>query len=943
MADQIVIRGAREHNLRDIDVTIPRNSMVVLTGLSGSGKSSLAFDTIYAEGQRRYVESLSAYARQFMDQVEKPDVDSIEGLSPSVAIEQKTSGRNPRSTVGTVTEVYDFMRLLFANVGRPFCYGCDREISAQSVGQIVDRVMALPPRTRIEVLAPVVRDRKGEYRKELADLRRRGFVRARIDGEMVELDSGLKLARQLRHTIEVVVDRLVARKGIEQRLTDSVEVALRLADGNLVVRSSKKSGDKSDTQGFSQRHACSYCDLSWPEVVPRMFSFNSPQGACPSCNGLGRATRIDFAKLIADPTVSLENGALPAWNKRLLKKYASAIRSITAHFGSDASTPFGQLPDEAREMLLTGSAGVAIHSITAAGKTGVRPMRSFPGIVPIIERRYRESESDFVRSELERYMSENSCEDCGGTRLRIEARHVRIGGKGIHEVCAMSISDALSFFSSLKLTAAERRIAKMVLREVEERLGFLADVGLVYLSLDRAAASLSGGESQRIRLATQIGAGLSGVLYVLDEPSIGLHPRDNGRLLKSLRGLTEAGNSVIVVEHDADTMIAADHVIDMGPGAGRLGGTIVAEGTAEELKQDDNSLTGAFLSGREAIVMPDVRRPGNGKKLCLLGASANNLDEVDVEFPLGTFTCVTGVSGSGKSSLVIDTLHAELARRLHNYQGKVGAMKKLEGVEAIDKVIDIDQAPIGRSPRSNPSTYTGLFSDIRALFAGVPEARMRGYEVGRFSFNVKGGRCEACAGDGLRRVEMHFLPDVFVTCDVCSGKRYNRETLQVRYKGRTVANVLDMTVAEALGFFEAVPTARRKLETLAAVGLDYVHLGQPANTLSGGEAQRIKLAKELARTATGSTFYILDEPTTGLHFADVRKLLEVLNRLVEAGNTVVVIEHHVDVIKAADHVIDLGPDGGDGGGRVVVTGTPEQVVACSESHTGKCLAQAGVG
>ena len=641
--------------------------------------------------------------------------------------------------------------------------------------------------------------------------------------------------------------------------------------------------------------------------------------------------------------MSLENGALPAWNKRLLKKYASAIRSITAHFGSDASTPFGQLPDEAREMLLTGSAGVAIHSITAAGKTGVRPMRSFPGIVPIIERRYRESESDFVRSELERYMSENSCEDCGGTRLRIEARHVRIGGKGIHEVGAMPISDALSFFSSLKLTAAERRIAKMVLREVEERLGFLADVGLVYLSLDRAAASLSGGESQRIRLATQIGAGLSGVLYVLDEPSIGLHPRDNGRLLKSLRGLTEAGNSVIVVEHDADTMIAADHVIDMGPGAGRLGGTIVAEGTAEELKQDDNSLTGAFLSGREAIVMPDVRRPGNGKKLCLLGASANNLDEVDVEFPLGTFTCVTGVSGSGKSSLVIDTLHAELARRLHNYQGKVGAMKKLEGVEAIDKVIDIDQAPIGRSPRSNPSTYTGLFSDIRALFAGVPEARMRGYEVGRFSFNVKGGRCEACAGDGLRRVEMHFLPDVFVTCDVCSGKRYNRETLQVRYKGRTVANVLDMTVAEALGFFEAVPTARRKLETLAAVGLDYVHLGQPANTLSGGEAQRIKLAKELARTATGSTFYILDEPTTGLHFADVRKLLEVLNRLVEAGNTVVVIEHHVDVIKAADHVIDLGPDGGDGGGRVVVTGTPEQVVACSESHTGKCLAQAGVG
>ncbi len=943
MADQIVIRGAREHNLRDIDVTIPRNSMVVLTGLSGSGKSSLAFDTIYAEGQRRYVESLSAYARQFMDQAEKPDVDSIEGLSPSVAIEQKTSGRNPRSTVGTVTEVYDFMRLLFANVGRPFCYGCDREISAQSVGQIVDRVMALPLRTRIEVLAPVVRDRKGEYRKELADLRRRGFVRARIDGEMVELDPGLKLARQQRHTIEVVVDRLIARKGIEQRLTDSVEVALRLADGNLVVRSSKKSDDKSDTHGFSQRHACSYCDLSWPEVVPRMFSFNSPQGACPSCNGLGRATRIDLDKLIADPTVSLANGALPAWNKRLLKKYASSIRSITAHFGSDASTPFGQLPDEAREMLLTGSAGVAIHSITAAGKTGVRPMRSFPGIVPIIERRYRESESDFVRSELERYMSENSCEDCGGTRLRIEARHVRIGGKGIHEVCAMSISDAQSFFSSLKLTAAERRIAKIVLREVEERLAFMADVGLVYLSLDRAAATLSGGESQRIRLATQIGAGLSGVLYVLDEPSIGLHPRDNSRLLKSLRGLTEAGNSVIVVEHDADTIVAADHVIDMGPGAGRLGGTIVAEGTAEELKQNDNSLTGAYLAGREVIALPDVRRPGNGKKLRLLGASANNLDEVDVEFPLGTFTCVTGVSGSGKSSLVIDTLHAELSRRLHNYQGEVGAMKKLEGVEAIDKVIDIDQAPIGRSPRSNPSTYTGLFSDIRTLFAGVPEARMRGYEIGRFSFNVKGGRCEACAGDGLRRVEMHFLPDVFVTCDVCSGKRYNRETLQIRYKGRTVANVLDMTVAEALEFFEAVPTARRKLETLAAVGLDYVHLGQPANTLSGGEAQRIKLAKELARAATGSTFYILDEPTTGLHFADVRKLLEVLNRLVEAGNTVVVIEHHVDVIKTADHVIDMGPDGGDGGGRVVVAGTPEQVVACSESYTGKCLAQAGVG
>ncbi|RMD84459.1 MAG: excinuclease ABC subunit UvrA, partial [Candidatus Dadabacteria bacterium] len=911
-------------------VEIPRDRLVVITGLSGSGKSSLAFDTIYAEGQRRYVESLSAYARQFLDQMEKPDVDSIEGLSPSIAIEQKTTARSPRSTVGTATEIYDYLRLLYATVGRPHCFECGREISSQTVGQIVEQIAGLGRRARVQVLAPIVRDRKGEYRRELADLRRRGFVRARIDGEIVDLDSEIHLARNQRHTIEAVVDRLIIKPGVERRLTDSVEMALRLGNDVVTVLASTPGSSAPAEYTFSSRFACPACGTSYPEISPRLFSFNSPHGACPECHGVGKTVTFDEERLVVAPDRSLAEGAIGPWNRRLAEKYGRAIANLCRAHGVDPHTPFSQMPERLRRRLLEGAGA------EGKGSGG----RAFPGILAILMRRYRESESQWVRGELEKFMRETVCPTCGGSRLRREANHVLFGGRSIAEVAALPVAQVAAFLRGVKLTRKEREIAKPVLKEICERLEFMNEVGLGYLSLDRPTSTLSGGESQRVRLATQIGVGLSGVLYVLDEPSIGLHPRDNARLLASLRRLVQRGNTVLVVEHDADTIRAADVVIDMGPGAGRHGGRIVAQGSAQEIAKKKDSLTGRFLSGAEVIPVPSRRRPGKLSRIVVRGARLNNLKNITVEFPLGKMTCVTGVSGSGKSSLVVDTLYAALAARLHGAKTPVGPHEAIEGIEEIDKVVDVDQAPIGRTPRSNPATYTGLFTDIRDLFAMLPEARMRGYGPGRFSFNVEGGRCQACSGDGLIRVEMQFLPDVYVPCDVCGGRRYNRETLEVTYKGLSIADVLDLTVAEALDLLGNIPGARRKLETLAAVGLEYLRLGQPATTLSGGEAQRIKLAKELSRRATGRTLYVLDEPTTGLHFADVKKLLEVLGRLVDAGNTVVIIEHHIDVIKSADYVIDLGPEGGDKGGEVVVAGTPEEVAACDRSHTGRFLAQA---
>jgi excinuclease ABC subunit A len=929
MSDAIVIRGARQHNLKNLDLEIPRDRFVVITGLSGSGKSSLAFDTIYAEGQRRYVESLSAYARQFLEQMEKPDVDSIEGLSPAISIEQKTTTQSPRSTVGTMTEVYDYLRLLYATIGRPHCWQCGLEISSQTVAQIAARIAEFPQRAKVDVLAPIVRGRKGEYRKELADLRKQGFLRARIDGQMRELAEDIVLARNQVHTIEVLVDRIVMRPGIENRLIDSIGVALRLAEQSIAATWVAPDGEFGE-ENFSQRFACAACGLSFSELSPRTFSFNSPHGACPDCNGLGRTSTFDPARLVVKPEVSIEDGALAGWNRRFADKYDWAVAAIAKENGAKASTPWEKLPEAAQRTILFGSGERRL-----AFSKGT--MRAFAGVIPVLTKRYRESDSEWVRGELEPYMAEKPCESCGGRRLRKEARSVLVGGSSIVDVVAMPLDEAVAFLEGLKLTRREQEISKLVLREIVERLRFLLDVGLSYLTLERATATLSGGESQRIRLATQIGAGLTGVLYVLDEPSIGLHQRDNARLLASLRALTDRGNTVLVVEHDADTMMAADHLIDLGPGAARLGGHIVAQGTSAEVMAVENSLTGRFLAGKEAIAVPRTRRRGTGQSLKVRGARHHNLRGIDVEIPLGTLTCVTGVSGSGKSSLVIDTLYASLARNLNGAGVDVGDHDGIDGIDAVDKVIDIDQTPIGRTPRSNPATYTGLFGDIRDLFAMTPEARMRGYTPGRFSFNVPGGRCEPCSGGGMIRVEMHFLPDVYVVCDACGGRRYNRETLEVRYKGRSIADVLDMTVAEALDFLSPIPGARRKLETLASVGLDYVALGQAATTLSGGEAQRIKLAKELARRATGRTLYILDEPTTGLHFADVRRLLEVLGMLVEAGNTVIVIEHQLDVVKVADWVVDLGPEGGSGGGRLVVAGTPEQVAACAASHTGLFL------
>jgi len=936
MADSIVVIGAREHNLRNITVEIPRHQLVVITGLSGSGKSSLAFDTIYAEGQRRYVESLSAYARQFLEQMEKPDVDSIDGLSPAIAIEQKSTSRNPRSTVGTVTEIYDYLRLLFARLGTPHCWQCGQPIATQTVSQIVDRVLALPERTRVYILAPIARGKKGEFRKELAELRKAGFVRVRIDGELRDLADDITLAKTHKHTIEVVVDRLILRPGIESRLADSLGVAFTHGDDVVSVAVLGDDGEQPVQETiYSQRFACSTCGVSMPELTPRLFSFNSPHGACSTCSGLGTTNYFDPDLIVPDPSKSLADGAVVPWESQNTRN--DMLGGLAKHLKFKLETPWKDLPKKVRDVILHGTGDEEIGFVLERGSKRYEFRRPFEGVVTNLERRWKETDSDWVREELGKYMSVRLCRSCQGARLKPEALAVRLHGRTITEVCGLSIGAAHEFVTTLALTPQEAAIGERLLREARERLGFLHDVGLDYLTLERHAATLSGGEAQRIRLATQIGASLSGVLYVLDEPSIGLHQRDNARLLETLRRLQRLGNTVIVVEHDRDTIEAADHVIDMGPGAGVHGGAVVAEGTPEAIRANPDSLTGRYLSGALEIAVPRRRRRGSGYALKITGARHHNLQNLTVELPLGTLTCVTGVSGSGKSSLVIDTLYRALAQRLNGSREKPGAHDRITGIEMIDKVIDIDQAPIGRTPRSNPATYTGLFTHVRDLFAQLPDARVRGYEPGRFSFNVKGGRCEACAGDGVIRIEMHFLPDVYVTCEVCRGARYNRETLEVKYKGKHIAEVLDLTVGQALEFLGTVPPIRQKLETLASVGLDYIHIGQAATTLSGGEAQRIKLAKELSRRATGRTLYILDEPTTGLHFHDVDKLLGVLDRLVESGNTVVVIEHNLDVIKVADHVLDLGPEGGSGGGRIIAQGTPEEIAAVEASYTGRFL------
>jgi len=932
VAGSIVVRGAREHNLKNVDVEIPRDRLVVIKGLSGSGKSSLAFDTLYAEGQRRYVESLSAYARQFLEQMEKPDCDGIEGLSPAIAIEQKGVGRNPRSTVGTVTEIADHLRLLWARIGHPVCWQCGREIAAQTVQQVVDRLVALAADTRLFLYAPVVRDRKGEHRKELDELRRGGFVRVRVDGVLRELAEDITLARATRHTIEVLVDRLVVRPGMETRLADSLAVAFAHCGGTVLVEALEPGAKEPRGLFFSERHACPVCGVSYPELAPRFFSFNSPHGACPACNGLGVQRRFDPALIVPRAEAPLPD-ALSSIVLRALPRLESVLAALARQYRFRLATPFRDLPPVVRTVLLEGSGEQEVE-VERDGRTTRRP---FSGLLALLKRRQQETRSSWLRDELEGLVSDRRCEVCDGTRLRREARFVRVGGRSIVEVSALAIGDALAFLAALAPSPAEAEIARPILKEITARLCFLIDVGLDYLTLDRAAATLSGGEGQRIRLATQIGSRLVGVLYILDEPSIGLHQRDNARLLATLRELRDLGNTVVVVEHDRDTILAADHVIDMGPGAGVHGGEVIAIGSPTAIMGNPASLTGRYLAGTEEVPVPAVRRRGTGWTIGVRGARANNLHAIDVDIPLGTMTCVTGVSGSGKSSLIVDTIYPALAKHLGESRAEPGQHDALTGWQMLDKVIEIDQAPIGRSQRSNPATYTGAFGPIRELFAQLPEARTRGYGPGRFSFNVKGGRCEACAGDGLIAIEMHFLPDVFVTCEVCGGRRYNRETLEVHFKGRNIADVLDLTVGEAIEFLGSVPAVRQRLEALREVGLDYIRLGQAATTLSGGEAQRVKLARELARRATGRTLYVLDEPTTGLHFADVRRLLEVLGRLVDAGNTVLLIEHNLDVVKSADYVIDLGPEGGRAGGRVVATGTPEDIASSAESHTGQWL------
>ncbi len=936
MQDKIIVKGARANNLKNIDVTIPRDKLVVMTGLSGSGKSSLAFDTIYAEGQRRYVESLSSYARMFLGQMDKPDVDYIEGLSPAISIDQKTTSKNPRSTVGTVTEIYDYLRLLWARIGTPHCPKCGREIRQQTIDQIIDQVLSLPEGTRIQVMAPVIRGKKGEHAKVFEDAKRSGYVRARVDGNLYELDEEIKLEKNKKHNIEIVVDRLIIRPDIQQRLTDSVETASGLSGGLVVINLLREEQDLM----FSQNYACEDCGISIEELTPRMFSFNNPFGACPTCTGLGSQMKVDPALVVPDEKLSILDGAIqaPGWGNirsdGISRMYFDALAK-KYHFS--LTTPWNELTREVRDIILYGTGGekLELHYDQPRGK-GVL-YQTFEGICNNVERRYAETQSDASKRELEEMMAECPCPACKGMRLKKESLAVTVGNMNIHDYTQMSVVDELNWVEGLELTHQQHLIGDRILKEIKSRLGFLRSVGLGYLTLSRSAGTLSGGESQRIRLATQIGSSLMGVLYILDEPSIGLHQRDNDKLLATLRDLRDMGNTLLVVEHDEDTMRAADYLIDIGPGAGIHGGQVVAAGTPEEVMANPNSLTGQYLSGKKKIPVPGTRRPGNGKFLRVIGAAENNLRHVDVDFPLGTFTAVTGVSGSGKSSLVNEILFKRLGADLMRMKVHPGRCDAIEGIEYLDKVVNIDQSPIGRTPRSNPATYTGLFNDIRDLFASTQEAKSRGYGPGRFSFNVRGGRCEACSGDGVLKIEMHFLPDIFVPCEVCKGRRYNRETLEVHYKGKNIAEVLDMTVDEGVEFFSALPKLRNRLQTLQDVGLGYVKLGQPSTELSGGEAQRVKLATELSKQATGKTIYILDEPTTGLHTDDVRKLLEVLQRLVDNGNTVVVIEHNLDVIKCADWLIDLGPEGGDGGGTIVCTGTPETVAACAESYTGQYL------
>ncbi len=938
-SDRMVVSGAREHNLKNISLELPRDALIVITGLSGSGKSSLAFDTIYAEGQRRYVESLSAYARQFLGLMEKPDVDSIEGLSPAISIDQKTSSRNPRSTVGTVTEIYDYLRLLWARVGHPYCFNCGEPIEAQSAEQIIDRVLELDEGTKFLVLAPVVRGRKGEYAKLFEQLRADGFVRVKVDGEVRRLDDeeAIELDKKYKHDISVVVDRLTMRPDLRKRLADSIETAVGLADGLVEIETV---GDDPQTYLYSEKFLCMNCGSSMPELEPRSFSFNSPHGACPDCHGLGMVRRVDPALVIANPEKSLLDGALSKWLMPFSMHVDRLIEAVAEHVGADAATPWEKLPEGAKSAYLNGLPDrVQVTYTTRRGNTRSY-MARYEGIVPSIERRYAETEKDNAREFYEGVMALTPCAACDGARLRPESRSVRVGGLGLHEYCDLSVESALEWIQQIELSKTERAVARLILKEIQERMQFLVNVGVGYLSMGRTASTLSGGEAQRIRLATQIGSSLVGVLYILDEPSIGLHQRDNERLIATLERLRNLGNTVIVVEHDEGTMRAADQVVDIGPGAGVHGGEIIAQGTAEEVGAVAESLTGQFLSGARRIEMPFSRRKPKGW-IEIKGASQHNLKDVDAKFPLGVFCCVTGVSGSGKSTLVNDILNKAATGAMKNGQRqRPGAHKKINGLDQVDKVIDINQSPIGRTPRSNPATYTGLFDQVRDLFSKTQEARARGYKPGRFSFNVKGGRCEVCSGEGQIKIEMHFLPDVYVPCEQCHGKRYNRETLEVKYKGKSIADVLDMTIEEALEFFDPVPKIARRLRTLSDVGLGYVQLGQPATTLSGGEAQRVKLANELARVATGKTLYILDEPTTGLHFADIERLLDVLQRLVDAGNSVVVIEHNLDVIKAADWLIDLGPEGGEGGGEILVAGSPEDVAAEPRSYTGRFLAEA---
>lgn len=928
----IIVRGAKEHNLKGIDLEIPRDKLVVITGLSGSGKSSLAFDTIYAEGQRRYVESLSAYARQFLEQMDKPDVESIEGLSPAISIEQRTLSKNPRSTVGTVTEIYDYLRVLFARIGKPFCYKCGKEISSQTIQQMVDQLMELDEGSKIILFSPIIQDRKGEHRKELNQLRRDGFVRVKVDGTIMDLSEDIELSKNKKHTIDAMIDRLMIKDNVEKRLADSLETALNLSGGIVKI---ELNGKKEIL--YSEKCACADCGISYPEISPRMFSFNNPYGACPSCGGLGSKMYFDPDLIVPNRNLSIREGAILPWAKRKSIYYHQMLDALSRHYQFDIYTPFNNLPNQIQQILLYGSGEEKIDFYYDDGSRRFSHQREFIGVIPNLERRFKETDSPAIHQEIELFMNTTTCPDCSGSRLRTESLFIKIGNQSIHEITKLSVKESHSFFSHLKLGNRDKIIAQRILKEIIERLKFLTYVGVDYLTLDRASTTLSGGEGQRIRLATQIGSSLVGVLYILDEPSVGLHQRDNIRLLETLKKLRDLGNTVLVVEHDEQTILSSDYVIDMGPGAGLAGGEVVCSGTPEKILKSNNSLTGKYLSHRLEIPVPPKRRKPGSRFLTIKGASENNLKKIDIILPIGLFTCVTGVSGSGKSTLVIDTLYPALAQRLYRSKERAGKVEEIDGLEFIDKVIDIDQTPIGRTPRSNPATYTGTFTHIRDLFARLPESRARGYKPGRYSFNVKGGRCEACSGDGIIKIEMHFLPDVHVTCEVCKGKRYNRETLEIQYKGKNIADVLDMTVNQTFAFLENIPPIKVKLQTLIDVGLGYIRLGQSATTLSGGEAQRIKLSRELSKRSTGRTLYILDEPTTGLHFADIHKLLEVLNRLTDMGNTVVVIEHNMEVIKTADYIIDLGPEGGDKGGKVVALGTPEEVADNKHSYTGHFL------